>query len=51
MLELYEGKMTVDITNLDELTRHYLVEFKDELNQHINSLKNNKAPNNSFKDN
>lgn len=35
MLELYEGKVTVDLTNLSDVARHHLVGFKEELNKYI----------------
>lgn len=35
MLELYEGKVTVDLTSLSEVTRHHLFNFKEELNSYI----------------
>ena len=39
MLEMYEGKVTIDISKVSDLTRHYLVEFKEKLNEHINELR------------
>lgn len=35
MLETYEGKVTVDISSLSDVTRHYLFKFKEELNKYI----------------
>ncbi|MGL5764973.1 MAG: hypothetical protein ACRCX8_04960 [Sarcina sp.] len=35
MIEMYEGKLTVDVGALSDLGRHYLVQFKEELNKYI----------------
>lgn len=40
MMELYEGKATVDLTQLTELECYYLTKYKEELNQAIEDYKN-----------
>ena len=39
MIEMYEGKVTVDVTKVNDLTRRYLMEFKEKLNEHIEKIR------------
>lgn len=44
MLEMYDGKVTVDVNTLSNVGRQYLIKFKDELNKVIHEkMKNGKA--------
>lgn len=35
MLEMYEGKITIDVNSLSNVGRQYMIQFKEELNKVI----------------
>ena len=44
MVEMFDGKVTVDVSTLSENVRQYMIEFKEELLDHIEKKTKKQKP-------